>query len=213
MLNFPKSTVLGRRIPKQKFYENLDVTPEIKQLFAEQIRLITWENKLSSATMNIARGDAVEEIEIIHIKLTGQSLDKRVMALMDKQIPYHILFILERVDELFQIVVSYKEASLSGANAFQLKQSYHTEWMEREALTLPLSGLDMDSLYENVVRSIAGDAIAAPEAESLKEAVEQTQEREKLAREIEKLRSKMKKEKRLAKQMEIRREIQSLEGK
>lgn len=213
MLNFPKSTVFGRRIPKQKFYENLDVTPEIKQLFVEQVRLITWENKLSSVTMNIAPGDTVEEIEVIHIKLTGQSLDKRVLTLMDKQIPYHILFILERVDELFQIVVSYKEASLSGANAFQLKQSYHTDWMVREALTIPLLGLDMDSLYENVVRSIAGDAIAAPEAESLKEAVEQTQEREKLERESEKLRAKMKKEKRLAKQMEIRREIQRLEGK
>ena len=29
MLDFPKSTVFGRRFPKQKFYENLDVSAEV----------------------------------------------------------------------------------------------------------------------------------------------------------------------------------------
>lgn len=213
MLDFPKSTVFGRRIPKQKFYEHLDVNADVKRLFVDQVRLITWGNKLSSATMNIAPGETVKEIEVFHIKLTGQDLDKRVLTLMDKQIPYHILFLLERSDGHCQLVITYKEASQSGNNAFQLKQSYHTDWMMRENLSISLTGLDMDALYENIVRSIAGDAITASEADSLKEAVEQTQEREKLEREIEKLKAKIKKEKRLSKQMEIRREIQRLEAK
>ena len=46
MLSFPTSTVFERRIPKQKFYQNLDVTAEVKRLFIEQIKLITWANKL-----------------------------------------------------------------------------------------------------------------------------------------------------------------------
>ena len=37
MLDFPKSTAFGRRFPKQKFYENLDVSPEVKRLFVEQV--------------------------------------------------------------------------------------------------------------------------------------------------------------------------------
>ena len=28
MLDFPKSTLFGRRFPKQKFYENLDVSAD-----------------------------------------------------------------------------------------------------------------------------------------------------------------------------------------
>ena len=40
MLSFPTSTVFERRIPKQKFYQNLDVTAEVKRLFIEQIKLI-----------------------------------------------------------------------------------------------------------------------------------------------------------------------------
>ena len=47
-----------------------------------------------------------------------------------------------------------------------------------------LIALDMDALYESVVRQIAGDAIDAPQGESLKEAVEQTQHREKREKQI-----------------------------
>ena len=38
MLNLPSSTEFGRRVPKQKFYEHLDVSPEVKRLFIDQIR-------------------------------------------------------------------------------------------------------------------------------------------------------------------------------
>lgn len=211
MLEFPQSTLFGRRIPKQKFYEHLDVTPEIRKLFVEQVRLVTWANKLSSDTLNIAAGDTVQEVEVFHIKLTGDALDHRVLNLMDKQIPYHIIFLLERIDGKFQLVVNYKEASQSGSNAFQLKKSYETPWLPKEELTISCNGLDMDTAYESIVRSIAGDALAVTEAKSLQEAVAQTQEREKIEKEIQKLKAKMKKEKRLAKQMELRREIQRLE--
>ena len=54
MLELPKTTEFGRRVPKQKFYEHLDVSSEVKRLFVEQIRLIKWSNNLSPQTMNIA---------------------------------------------------------------------------------------------------------------------------------------------------------------
>ena len=56
MLNLPSSTEFGRRVPKQKFYEHLDVSPEVKRLFIDQIKLITWANKLSPQTMNLGAG-------------------------------------------------------------------------------------------------------------------------------------------------------------
>ena len=212
MLNLPKSTEFDRRIPKQKFYEHLDISPEVKRLFIEQLKLITWANKLSAQTMNMAPGEDVAEIEVFHLRLQGQELDSRVLELMDKQIPYHILFLLERPDGMAQLWVTYKETAQTGDNAFRLRQSYHTDWMPMADLSIPLTALNMDGLYEGIVRSIAGNAIAAPQTESLNEAVEQTLEREKRQRQIEQLRAKMKKEKQLERQMEIRREIMRLEG-
>lgn len=211
MLTLPSTTEFGRRIPKQKFYENLDVPTDVKRSFVEQIKSITWANKLSPQTVNVSEGETVQEIEVFHVRLTGADLDTRVLNLMDRQIPYHLLFLLERSDGKFQLFVTYKEASQGGKNIFQLRQSYHTEWKSPNELTINLSGLNMDTLYENLVRQIAGTALLTAEMGNLKEAVEQIQQREKLQKQIEQLKNKMKKEKQLARQMELRREIQKLE--
>lgn len=211
MLSFPSSTAFERRIPKQKFYQNLEVPAEVKRLFIEQIKLITWANKLSAQTMNLAPGQAVQEIEVFRIRMAGGALDSRVLNLMDKQIPYHLLFVLERPDGKCQLSVTYKEAGQSGSSAFQLRQNYRSDWQPAEELTLTLTALNMDALYESIVRQIAGDALAVPQAETLQAAVEQAQAREKLQKQIDQLKNRMRKEKQLAKQMEIRREIQRLE--
>ena len=71
MLNFPKTTEFGRRIPKQKFYEHLDVTPELRRMFVDHVKLITWQNKLSAQTMNLAPGQTVAEIEVFRLRLQG----------------------------------------------------------------------------------------------------------------------------------------------
>ena len=144
---------------------------EVKRLFEEQVKGITWAYKLSPQTMNLAPGQQVWEIEVFQLKLTGPELDGRMLELLDRQIPYHLLFLLERPDGLQRLQITYKEASQSGRNAFQLRQSYHTGWLSPEELSLDLTGLDMDGLYESIVRQITGDAIAAPGAETLREAV------------------------------------------
>lgn len=53
MLGFPVSTEFNKRIPKQKFYENLDVSPTLRRVFVDQIRIVYWRNKLAASTLNI----------------------------------------------------------------------------------------------------------------------------------------------------------------
>ncbi len=38
MLNLSNSTEFNKRIPKQKFYDNLSVTPALKKAFTDQIK-------------------------------------------------------------------------------------------------------------------------------------------------------------------------------
>ena len=40
----------------------------------------------------------VWEIEVFRLTLQGQEVDEQVLSLMDRQIPYHILVLLERLD-------------------------------------------------------------------------------------------------------------------
>ena len=128
MLGFPASTEFGKRIPKQKFYENLDVSPALRRVFVDQIRLVYWRNKLAASTLNIAAGESVTEIEVFEVRLNDSQLDEAVLKQIDKEIPYHILFILT-CDGKAQAWIGYKEAAASGSNAFKVSHYYHTDWI------------------------------------------------------------------------------------
>ena len=141
MLGLPKSTEFNRRIPKQKFYENITVSPALKRVFVEQIKVIWWRNKIAATTMNLAAGETVTEIEVFEVCLSAPQLDEAVLRQIDKEIPYHILFLLE-YEGKYQAWTAYKEAAGSGTSAFKVGRYYHTDWMEQSALPLKLDGLN-----------------------------------------------------------------------
>ena len=209
MLGLPKSTEFNKRIPKQKFYENLSVTPAMKTAFTEQIKSIYWRNKLAATTLNLAPGKLVTEIEVFEIRLTSPDLDEDILRLIDREIPYHILFLLE-YDRKYQAAMGYKEVSSSGKAAFKVERYYRTEWLTEEELSLHLEGLTIDAVYENFIRQIAGDRLVGNENTTLKESVEQQKQREQIEKQIVALETKMKKEKQLNRKMELKAEIKKL---
>ena len=209
MLGLPKSTEFNKRIPKQKFYENLAVTPALKRVFIDQIKVIYWRNKVAATTMNLAAGDTVTEVEVFEVKLASPQLDVSVLRQIDKEVPYHIIFLLE-CDGKYQAWTAYKEAAGSGNNVFKVGIYYHTDWLSEEALTLKVDGLDIDKVYENFVRQIAGDALQTDTDESLKESVERDAQRRLLEKQISVLQAKVQKEKQLNKQVQLNTELKKL---
>ena len=211
MLGLPKSTEFNRRIPKQKFYENLSVTPALKRIFIDQIKMIYWRNKIAATTMNLSAGDTVTEVEVFEVKLAAPQLDVSVLRQIDKEIPYHIVFLLE-YNGKYQAWTAYKEAAGSGNSAFKVGTYYHTEWLPEEELPLKVEGLNVDTVYENFVRQIAGDALQADTGETLKETVERDARRKALEKQIAALQTKVRKEKQLNKQVHMNAELKRLKG-
>ncbi|KXB93090.1 hypothetical protein HMPREF3033_00441 [Veillonellaceae bacterium DNF00751] len=213
MIGLPKSTEFNRRIPKQKFYENISVSPTLKRVFIEQIKVIYWRNKVTATTMNLAAGENVTELEVFEVKLNGQQLDESVLRQIDKEIPYHILFLLE-YDGKYQAWTAYKEAAASGSNSFKVGTYYHTDWLPETELPLKVEGLSVDKVYENFVRQIAGDALRSEEGktESLKESVERDNRRQELEKQIAALQTKVRKEKQLNKQVQLNAELKKLKN-
>ena len=209
MIELPKTTEFNRRIPKQKFYENLSVTPALKRVFVEQIKTIWWRNKIAASTMNLAAGGAVTELEVFELQLSQPSLDEAVLKLIDKEIPYHILFLLSCEGKV-QAWIGYKEAAGSGTAAFKVNRYYHTDWLDADKLDLKAEGLSLDAVYESFVRQIAGDALKGVQEESLKESVEREQKRQELEKKIAALQAKIRKEKQLNRQMELNAELKKL---
>lgn len=207
MLGLPKSTEFNRRIPKQKFYENLTVSPALKRVFVEQIKVIWWRNKIAPATANLAAGETVTEIEVFEVCLSAPRLDEAALRQIDKGIPYHILFLLEH-EGRYQAWTAYKEMA-GGVNAFKVGSYYHTGWLEETALPLKLEGLNTDQVYENFVRQIAGEALSGAGG-TLKESVEWDARRKELQKQIDALQAKVRREKQLNKQVQLNAELKKL---
>lgn len=212
MLGLPRSTEFNKRIPKQKFYDNLTVTPALKRCFVEQVRVIYWKNKIAVTTTNLAAGKSVDELQVFEIRLSQRSLDEGVLRQIDKEIPYHILYLLE-YEGKYQAWIAYKETASSGCAAFKVNQYYHTNWMPEEELPLKLEGRSVDAVYENFIRQIAGEQLTAAPAESLRDSVERSRQRAALQKQIDKLQAKIRKEKQLNRQMEMNIELKSLQRK
>lgn len=211
MLNLPLSTEVNRRIPKQKFYENLGISPALKRVFIDDISAVYWRNKLSPDTMNISPGTLVTEVEIFEIRLNNVPLDEAVLRQMDKEIPYHIVFLLAYGGK-YQAWTAYKETAIAGSSAFKVSKYFHTAWIDESELPLHAEGLNIDMIYENLVRQIAGDALQPTDdgSESLKDAIEREEKRRQLQRKIEALQRKIRNEKQFNVQVELNEQLRRL---
>ena len=210
MIGLPKTTEFNKRIPKQKFYENMDISPVLKKVFVEQVKIIYWRNKIAASTTNLAVGSYVTEIEVFEVRLNSPVLDDSLLRQIDKEIPYHILFLLEYQGK-YQAWIGYKEAAASGNNAFKVNGYYHTEWLVEDEMPLKLAGLNVDGVYENFVRQIAGDKLKTETAgESLKESVDRSEQKQQLEKQIATLQAKIRKEKQLNKQMQMNTELKKI---
>jgi predicted RNA-binding protein with RPS1 domain len=203
MLDFPEKTFFNRVIPKAKFYEKLPVTQAVKNCFVNEIAAIVWRNKLSAETLNVQPGSRVREIEVIEITLKGETLNDSVLKLIDKGIPYQLLFMLKRGDEC-QLCIGYKETETAS-----VKEYFKTPWQTFSELPLQINGLTLDEVCDNFIRQI-NTRLAVADAMPLKEALADDAMRQKIEKKIALLEKKMKAEKQPKRKFELHEEMQKL---
>ena len=207
MFGLPDITYFGKIVPKNKFYDKLAIDKKLERSFIDQIASIRWLHKLSADTLNVEKGGTVEEVEVFQIKLKTSELDLNVLRQMDRQLHYHLIFILE-LEGQYQLWIGFKEESTN--TAFKVGNYYHTDWVTEGTFSLRIDGLNMDTVYENLVRQIAGVTLTQENSESLKETVDRQAAREKLEKDIEKLRAKIRKEKQFNRQVELNKQLKEL---
>ena len=205
MLDFPQKTLFNKPIPKAKFYEKLPVTQAVKNCFVNEIAGIVWRNKLSAETLNVQLGSRVQELEVIEITLKGEALNDSVLKVIDRGIPYQLLFLLKRGEE-YQLCMGYKETETSA-----VKEYFTTDWMPFEALPLQITGLTLDEVCDNFIRQIHGSLQTNVNAD-LKTELAESKEQEKLQKRIAQLEKKLLTEKQFKKQMAIRAELLELKN-
>ena len=203
MMIFPEYARVGRIVAKENFYGNIDSAT--RNLFQEEITRIVWEYKLAPETINLP-AKKWPEMEVFRIVLKNESISEKVLKTIDSMIPYPILFIIEK-DVIKKAAICYKEQGQKNENVAKVDTYFYTEWNDERFQNLKIDGLDIDAVFGNFVRQIAGDKLifakSADVPKTIKEDVEALKEREKIQKQISTLDRKIKTEPSLGKKQEL----------
>ena len=65
MIEFPVSTRVHRRLPKEAFYKHLTLTAVLKEKFVTDVERIDIENSLSNESLNLNSASEIKEILVL----------------------------------------------------------------------------------------------------------------------------------------------------
>ena len=123
--NLPISTNVNRFIPKNAF--DAFTNAKQKKKFIEVIDKITWLNKLSKETINLS-GKETSELQIFEIRLKEKCYPKALLDIIDKSIPYQIIFVLVFQDSILISTSKKHNHPLNQDNAV-VDWSFATQWI------------------------------------------------------------------------------------
>jgi Domain of unknown function (DUF4391) len=206
MLQLPSSTLVNRKIPKNKFYEKLQANHQLKELFTQQVESIVWKHKLSKETIRLEPKDGIEEIQVFEIHLKQKSYSQDILRSMDKAIPYPILHVLIHEDQV-KLAIAYKERNQNDENKFVVRSYHESEWQPVDELHFEvIQGLDLKAVYDNMIRNLLGTQ--ARLEDDIQSALERQAQIDKLMKECQRLESKIRSEKQFNRKVELNMELQ-----
>ena len=131
----PQQALVNKFIAKDKFYKHAVVSTKLKDEFVQKIRKITWLYKLAESTIWIKKTETVEEVQIFELQLKSRELPKKVIQLIDKAIPYQILYVCKYQDHTaYAITYTKDDKKLSYRSERDQDMKFSFEWYTLESM-------------------------------------------------------------------------------
>lgn len=197
MLGLPQSTEVNRPMPKAQLYKKFELKQAQRDAFDADVARMEIVNFIAPKTLPaIAVGSEVQAVFVINVELKHRDYDTKNILLISKLIPHRMIFAL-RHDDMLQLVV------------------YHTKlftapWQASESVNLTLSGLNLDSVWDNIVATIGSLEVA--KGNSLTEQIRVDDERNRVLRQVEALERQMRSTSQPRRQRELYAEIKNLKA-
>ena len=144
MLGLPKTTEMSKQLPKKAIYERFGMNAAAKEKIDADISKITIVNEISEGTVNIPSGSEVTSIFVLLVTLKRENFSGKTIELLSKMIPQNILFVLE-----------YDGDSKLAIYHTKIMQ---TDWKPTEEQRIELQGLNLDKVWENLIRSLESES-------------------------------------------------------
>lgn len=194
MLGLPKSTEMSKQLPKKAIYAKFQMNTAAKEKIDADISRITIVNEITPNKVNIPAGDEVKSFFVLLVTLKRKEFEEKNIVTLSKLIPQNILFVLE-----------YENKSRLAIYHTKVMQ---TAWKPTEEQRIEFQGLNLDKIWENLVRSL--ECGVWNEELSLDENIALHEKRAKLEKEIAKLEKQARAEKQPKKKFELVQRINSL---
>ena len=194
MLGLPKATEMSKQLPKKAIYAKFQMNTAAKEKIDADISRITIVNEIAPNKVNIPAGDEVKNFFVLLVSLKRKEFDEKTIATLSKLIPQNILFILEYGNESKLAIYHTK--------------IMQTDWKPIEEQRIELQGLNLDKVWENLIRSL--ECGVWNEELSLDENLALHEQQEKLQRQIIKLEKQARAEKQPKKKFELAGKVKKL---
>ena len=192
MYNLPTSTLINQPLYKKAIFEKFNLKAAEREHFDADISKMALVARISPATVPaLSEGMDINGFYVLQVELKHQEYDAKNILLLHKLIPQQLVFAL-RYEQQVQLCIFHT----------RLQQS---AWMNTEDVTIPLQGLTLDDVWNNIVATIGG--LDAEAEETLEEQIINREQHEKLLRQIESLEKRARAEKQTRKRYELHQQI------
>jgi hypothetical protein len=198
MYGLPQTTEVRKQLPKKAIYAKYELKSSQRESFDADIARMDIVAVISTSTVPaLNAGAEVKEFYLLAVQLKRKEYDPKNIALLTKLIPQRMVFALQ-FEEQTQFAI-YHTKLISSA------------WKATEEATLPLSGLNLDVVWENIVTHIG--QIDVEEGNTLSEQIATNDQRAKLLAQIATLERKMANEKQPRRKRELFEHIKELKSR
>ena len=197
MFGLPSSTEVKKQLPKKAIYAKFDMSASQRERFDADISRIDIIAIVSSKTLpGLAEGEEIKEFYVLGVQLKHREYDPKNITMLTKLISQKMVF-----------AMLYEENVLFAIHHIKLITS---DWIQFQEAILPFSGLSLDAVWENIVKSIGHIEVA--EGNTLSEQIKANEEQAKLLAQIKALERKMANEKQPRRKREYFEQIKKLKN-
>ena len=195
MFGLPISTELRQQLPKKAIYVKFGLKSSQREGFDADIARIDIVAVISSSTVPaLVNGNEISEFYVLAVQMKRKEYDTKNIVLLTKLIPQKMVFALQYGTQT-QFAIFHTKLITS-------------DWQPSEKATLPLSGLNLDAVWENIVKDIGQIEVTA--GNTLAEQIVADDRQAKLLAQIKTLERKMAKEKQSRRKREYFEQIKKL---
>lgn len=195
MYGLPQSTEIKRQLPKKKIYTQFDLPLVQRESFDADIARIDIMALVAQETIPaLSAGESVSKFYVLAVQMKRREYNVKNILLLNKLIDQKMVFALQ-YEEQTQFALFHTKL-------------FTSVWQPTEQAILPLSGLNLDSVWENIVKEVGQINVA--DENTLVEQIAADSFRAKLLMQIEQLERKMVKEKQPRRKREYFEQIKKL---